>query len=345
MEQSMPFLYMYTLLPTNIHSYADLLNTYKEEEIYLHYLKEDFVIDKLIRSPFEDRDDSTASFNLKYLGDRLIWYDFGDHKTGFPKNVVGFVMRKFGIDNPFQAIKKIAEDMKSFNPDQFLLEQALQKREEKTNLSKKGVIIKKDFDPYDLDFWHLLYVTRDLLKEYSTYAAKETYIEGRLWRKSCRQDPIFVYLLNNDRKNPSMQWYRPLVKNRAVKFRDHNTKEAIFGLKQLPPSGEKLIITKSAKDVLTLRAMGFWAICPMSESAYLFLVNVVLPELIPNWKKIFIMYDPDKTGDSYAELITNLVNNQITKIDMPKEFEKDPSDTVMAGKREEFINFLNHVTQ
>ena len=320
-------------------TYNDLLERYREEEIYLHYLGDQFCINKFISSPFKDRSDSDPSFRLRYKNNMLLWYDYGDHQTGYPSSVVGFVMRYFGIDNYMFALAQIEKDMQDFKLNTDILKEADLIRLKSNKESKKGAVLKAKYDDYDLDFWAGLFVTPALLLEYNVHGVKEAFIDGRLWRKSSKYDPIFAYVIDRDPKNYSMQWYRPFADVKGNKFRDHNTDGKIFGLAQLPKNADTLIITKSCKDVLTLRAMGFWAICPFGEASYVHLV-AILPDLISRFNKVFIMYDPDRTGTEYSKLIASKFEGAVTNIIIPDYLEKDPADNVKAGKRQAFSEFL-----
>lgn len=336
---------MYSLKRKKPLTFNDLLEIHREEAIYLYYLGDQFCVNVLIRSPFPDRDDGTPSFKLKYKDNMLQWHDFGDHKHGYPKSVVGFVMRWFGIEFYMDAIDKIVKDMEGFVMTPGMIKQVDIIREKGRKETKAGAMLRKEFLDFEVDFWSKIVVDKQLLEEYDVFASKEAYIDNKLWRKSSKFDPLFVYLLNKDSKDDyAMQFYRPLAETKANKFRDHNTDGKIFGLKQLPSNGETLIITKSCKDVLVLRSMGFWAICPFGEASYTYLINI-LPDLINRFNNVFIMYDPDTTGIEYSTLIASKFEGAVTNILIPDSFEKDPADNVLKGKRKEFIEFLINQTR
>ena len=71
-----------------------------------------------------------------------------------------------------------------------------------------------------------------------------------------------------------------------------------FGLEQLPSKGDTLFITGGEKDVMTLAAHGFHAICFNSET------STIPPEIIYKltfrFKHIVLLYDVDKTGREAA---------------------------------------------
>lgn len=279
----------------------------------------------------------------------LLWHDFGDHKEGFAKSVVGFVMRYFeglGVTMTYkEAISRIMEDIPNFEVKAGILAELNLIRVKGSKPSNKGIVIKNKFEDYDIAFWEglsvegLSRIDKDLLKRFETFPISEAYMEGRLWRKASAFDPMFAYIFNFGKDDYSFQLYRPLSETKSGRFRNHNTDGQIFGLDQLPRRGKTLIITKSGKDVLVLVSMGFSAIAPIGEASYTFLIKL-LPELLSRFDHIFIMYDPDDTGNYYSDLVCSKFEGVLTKIIIPDEFEKDPSDNVIAGKGKDFYNFL-----
>ena len=67
-----------------------------------------------------------------------------------------------------------------------------------------------------------------------------------------------------------------------------------FGLEQLPPKGDTLFITGGEKDVMTLAAHGFHAICFNSETSTI--PPAIIYKLTFRFKHIVLLYDTDKTG-------------------------------------------------
>lgn len=67
-----------------------------------------------------------------------------------------------------------------------------------------------------------------------------------------------------------------------------------FGLEQLPAKGDTLFITGGEKDVMTLAAHGFHAICFNSETSNI--PTGIIYKLTFRFKHIVLLYDADKTG-------------------------------------------------
>lgn len=67
-----------------------------------------------------------------------------------------------------------------------------------------------------------------------------------------------------------------------------------FGLEQLPAKGDTLFITGGEKDVMTIAAHGFHAICFNSETSSI--PTGIIYKLTFRFKHIVLLYDMDKTG-------------------------------------------------
>ena len=116
-----------------------------------------------------------------------------------------------------------------------------------------------------------------------------------------------------------------------------------FGLEQLPAKGDTLFITGGEKDVLSLAALGFHAICFNSETVTI-PANLIF-RLSFRFKHIVLLYDTDKTGrESACKQERLLAEFGVKRLLLPlpgtKE-EKDISDYFKAGNtREDFLKLF-----
>lgn len=94
----------------------------------------------------------------------------------------------------------------------------------------------------------------------------------------------------------------------------------LFGIYNLPPKGKLLIITKSAKDVMVLYSLGFYAIAPYTETARF--TNKQIDELKSRFDYIVSIYDNDSTGVRSANVLQQAYH--IPAVFIPKL--KDVSD-------------------
>ena len=67
-----------------------------------------------------------------------------------------------------------------------------------------------------------------------------------------------------------------------------------FGMEQLPSKGDMLFITGGEKDVLSLSARHFHAICFNSETAQI--PERIIESLQLRFRHIILLYDSDATG-------------------------------------------------
>ena len=95
-----------------------------------------------------------------------------------------------------------------------------------------------------------------------------------------------------------MKVYRPMSEVRFV-YGGHTGDNYCFGLEQLPSKGDLLFLTGGEKDVLTLAAHGFHAICFNSETSVIPAKTV--RKLVYRFKHIVLLYDTDKTGLECSE--------------------------------------------
>jgi DNA primase len=114
-------------------------------------------------------------------------------------------------------------------------------------------------------------------------------------------------------------------------------------LEQLPAKGDTLFITGGEKDVLSLSAHGFHAICFNSETSNI--PQNIIKKLSYRFKHIILLYDTDKTGlESSAKHEKQLSDLGVKRLVLPlsgTKQEKDISDYFKLGNtRENFISLF-----
>ena len=88
---------------------------------------------------------------------------------------------------------------------------------------------------------------------------------------------------------------------RKYRFLSNWHSTLIQGSKQLPKSGDVLVITKSLKDVMSLYEFGITAVAPNSEN--LFLTDAQYDKLRLRFNSIYLLYDRDLPGVKSANKI------------------------------------------
>ena len=114
--------------------------------------------------------------------------------------------------------------------------------------------------------------------------------------RSSPSEPMFGYV-----RQSGIKIYRPKSQSRFL-FGGNFNGYYCFGLEQLPVAGNTLIITGGEKDVLSLAAHGFPAICFGSETARI--PHKQIEELTQRFRNIVLLYDMDATGKKHAPRIT-----------------------------------------
>ena len=124
----------------------------------------------------------------------------------------------------------------------------------------------KPFSELELSYWQQYGITLEVLRRYQVVSCKEFASEnneGKPYKlMPTDKEPIFAY-----QGKRYLKLYKPFS---AVRFQyagDLGDKYC-FGLEQLPPKGNILFITGGEKDVLSLVAKGFTAICFLRQTSH-----------------------------------------------------------------------------
>ena len=144
-------------------------------------------------------------------------------------------------------------------------------------------------DVISMDFWKQYGIKKETLEKFNV--KQVTSVNEFTHQKS------FIYLLNNGR-------YKVYSPGAKVRFWGTMKKTDIFGIDQLPESGNLLVITKSLKDVMVLNEMGIPAISFAAESITPSKEDI--KELRKRFKNIVLLYDNDKPGIEHAKRISNI---------------------------------------
>lgn len=147
----------------------------------------------------------------------------------------------------------------------------------------------RDFTPQELDWWDAYGITPDVLERFQVQS-----LSGLRFAKSdclsTEAEPTYLYTFGQEGKSKKV--YRPNSRMRFLFL--EKAEQAVFGLSQLPEKGENIILTGGEKDVMTLSAAGFHAICMNSETADV--PEKIIGELSKRFRQIILMYDTDETG-------------------------------------------------
>ena len=119
-------------------------------------------------------------------------------------------------------------------------------------------LMSKDVVASELDFWLQYGITKEVLERYHVSSIEAFHgisKEGKEYElNSTEQEPIFGY---HGRRHTKL--YLPNSRLRFL-YTGEITESYVFGIEQLPVSGDILFITGGEKDVLSLFSHGFDAI-------------------------------------------------------------------------------------
>ncbi len=338
--------------------------TDKGMAVFRHYIPVNFRIGRNFLNPLYK--DTKASCNI-YYDRRNCCYrmkDFGnDDYCGDCFDLVGKIN---GLDckesKDFIAILEIIDRDLHLGVFSNHLQSGNLVKKQKTNISsvkqgcesisapkkKSYVIVQKNFTPTELKYWLQYGITPEILKQYKVVSLKEFRSENSEGNPYCfsstEQESIFGYT-----SKLFVKIYRPFS---DIRFLYGGTigESYCFGLEQLPTKGDILFITGGEKDVMSLVAHRFQAICFNSETAVIPL-NLI-HKLSYRFKHLVLLYDVDKTGLESSEKQELLLKNYgVKRLILPLQGtkqEKDISDYFHQGNNHEdlmklFIELLDNL--
>lgn len=303
--------------------------------VFRHYISGNWTVGKNFKNPFYQ--DTKASFNI-YFDKRRKQYqmkDFGNETySGDCFVLVGLIMGLNSV-NTFDFI----QIMKQINHDLHLgLEENTSSRqfikpvivrdlpsnfEHSPQVEESFSYKKKLFSKEELSFWLEYGISQRILDKFSV-CSLETFQsinrQGNSYRiNHTDKEPMFAYLGHN-----YLKLYRPFSEIRFL-YGGNIPSSYCFGLEQLPHKGDILFITGGEKDVMSLYAKGFYAICFNSETATV--PTAILEPLSLRFRHLVVLYDVDKTGRQAAQkLQKQFADFSLLTMELPLSGEKQEKD-------------------
>lgn len=206
-------------------------------------------------------------------------------------------------------------------------------------------IVPRAFNETDRIFWSKSRITEHTLNKYNVrplHSFSSVNQEGKSYTLTeTAQEPMYGYV-----GYKYIKIYRPRSEMRFLYAGDLGDNYC-FGLDQLSAKGDLLFITGGEKDVMSLAANGFHAICFNSETTVI--PTSVLMLLSYRFKHIVLLYDMDKTGLEVSakrqeELKPFALKRLLLPLSGTKE-EKDVTDYFALGHTHDDLLklFLNHL--
>lgn len=307
---------------TNI-TLDDIFSKVSEYELWKYYCSNFEGLEKPFRSEFYN-DNNPDCWIYKANNNRLKYKDFG---TGENYGIIEYIQRKYNstfkecitiISNDF----KLAKSKILVNNETRLLNF----EENIPRIKARIDILHQPFNFTDYSFWNQYKIPLTLLQEYDVFSCKQIYLIKKdkiTTYNYTKTNPIYAYRFVNDGEY-SYKIYFPYA-DKSYKWLNNCNDSIIQGFDQLPLIGDLLIITKSLKDVMCLRMLGYSAISLQGEHNNL--PSELYNKISNRFNSIVSLYDNDTSGKLGAKKL--LDNWNILPIFVPKETNyKDISDYI-----------------
>lgn len=324
-------------------------------EVFCFYMPIDFVPKRNFRNPLYD--DKRASCNI-YFDAKSQCYrmkDFGneaysgdcfwfaatilglDVRTEFRK-VLAAIIHDLGLNIPIEE-REVSEKKRIYprisSPS--IRRNTVSETPENKRWFK---IYEQPFSAEEKKFWLRYGITDKTLTQYrvkSLFRYEAISGQGKAFTlTSTKEEPIFCYTMGD-----FVKIYRPKSKLRFL-YGGEKLEDYIFGFEQLPNKGDILFITGGEKDVLSLSAHHFNAICFNSETASI--PENIIESLQLRFRHIILLYDVDETGRREAQRQMELLAQyNVLYLELPlrgTKSEKDISDFFALGRTERELQSL-----
>lgn len=264
-------------------------------DIWLRYCSKFKEIGKAFSS--ELRLDKNPSCSIYINNNNELRYK--DFVTGDNLSCWEYIMKKYNC-NYYESLNIVTNDFKikelsvDISPNVIIgieNKPIIQYKKEKTIIE-----IKEQFwNITDYNYWKQYEISFDLLNEYNVFSCKYVYLykgNKRIIFEYKKSNPIYAYRFI-ERNEYSYKIYFPL-EQKGRKFLFNGTSDNIEGFDQLNLYGEILILTKSLKDVMCYKTLGYNAISLQGEANKL--KQDVVDKLLKRFNKVIINYDNDNQG-------------------------------------------------
>ena len=314
--------------------------------VFSHFLGFEVNLHRNFRTPFYD--DRRASCHI-YYDRKTSSYKFYDHgDTTYSGDCFWFVATLRGLnlkaDFP-EVLKVIIQELglySLYGGEEYYRHAAPTYKSPvitgpKTDITKNTEERSYSFEiqPFDdglLNYWGHYGIHEDTLRRFRVRSLKRyesVSTEGKKFELyGSPTEPIFAYIGNG-----YVKIYRPHSPKIRFLYGGRMPATYCFGMEQIPAKGDMLFITGGEKDVLSLYAHGFNAICFNSETAQI--PTSIIESLQLRFRHIILLYDADETGVREAHKQSeHLAEYKVLNLSLPlsgTKSEKDISDFFALG--------------
>lgn len=276
---------------------------------------------KPLRNPFYG--DKKASMSIYLKDGKYMFYDHGE--PSYKGDVFDFAKHHYGKDLRFpEVLEKMWNDIKNCK---LSIIKGLENNNSKNKVSNKGSKINHiNYSKETDEYFYQYGITIEILQKYNVFQVGSYINNDGILKDSWNKQILMVYQFDGYAK-----FYSPYPKKMFF-YTGSVPKDYVFGLEQLvdDKEPEKVFIVGGEKDVMTMHALGYNAICCSGENAEI--SYELLEELHFTTLKPIIFYDNDPTGKKRSKELS--LKNQISYINLDSiltdtsQVIKDVSDYV-----------------
>lgn len=275
-----------------------ILNHVTEKELFHFYCPNFKEVDTFFASDL--RKESKPSCRISDFGGYLLYKDFGSSEPG--TNIWGYLKRKYNCSYR-DTFDIVASDfnLKSsslVSPEVSLTSYSgiqLEGGQSRRTIIKIKV---RTWMLHDKQYWYERYaISKERLEEYAVRPISHFWINDRLFNSD---QPSFSYDYYFHNRRLLRKIYQPLSKWKWFSNIDNTV---VQGIANIPKYDDLLIITKSMKDIMCLRNLGYYAVAPNNEVSWL--PEAVWQKFLGRYKQMFIFFDNDEAGTSNAQRFSN----------------------------------------
>ena len=309
-----------------------------ENRVFSFYIPEYASGNKLFKSIF--RRENNKSANIIRVGDTLLYKDFGDEKA---LNIISFVRKLYNCDTD-EALSRINQDLNLGLHSNSTCREGRKTTQLGTPSSSTILSLKVKKRPWnkaDIEYWGSYHLTIEWLEEAKIFPISHIFlekIEGTTIITAEKLAYTFDFYFNNGSFRRKI--YQPLSKD--FKWLSNIDSTVVQNIKNIPESGDNLIITKGLKDAICWsKIAGIPSIASNNEATII--PEKVIEKKRKQFKNLYINYDNDETGAKFSKLFSkryNLIEIVIPKIEGVKDFSDFvKKDIYLALKfRDEIFN-------
>ena len=308
-----------------------ILSKVNQESIMQYYTGNDVTSKKLVTSCLRSDNHVTVGYYKSKSG-ILYMHDFATNEHLDCWNVV---MRLYNCSF-YKALNIIANDFGLSDTNVVPTKINIIPEIKETESSIIQVQIK-DFTDRELEWWKSFGISKKTLKKYHIFSVQHVFLNGELKFTSSEQCPNYGYYFGKD-KNNKEKWKIYFPMRTEFRFLNNTSKKLLQGYKQLPKTGDLLVISKSMKDIMAMYEFNIPAVAPNSET--LFINDKQLEEFKSRFKHILIFYDSDRPG-KYNMAKIRREHPELNYYFLPRYLSKDFTDTIRqvgVDKMKELVN-------